>query len=239
MNRRSNKRSRIRLALCNATMIFSYAASIVTMDTHTYLIFVAAVVVLILVPGPDMVYMLARTMAQGRKAGVWAAIGFNAGGYVHMLGAVLGLSAILATSSVAFTAVKWLGACYLVWLGVQALAARSTPLLVEGGARPHADAKTIFWQGFLSDVLNPKVAIFFLAFLPQFVDVAASDRTQQLIVLGLTINVIAIAINLVLVYFASAATSRLRRSPKVGAYLHKSMGAVFVALGIRLATEKL
>jgi threonine/homoserine/homoserine lactone efflux protein len=206
-------------------------------EPQSYLLFIAAAVLLVLAPGPDMLYMLTRTIAQGRKAGVLAAVGINAGAYVHVIAAVLGLSAILATSSVAFTVVKWLGAVYLVWIGIQAI--RSGPLNLATGESIHLNGKAIFWQGFLSDVLNPKVAIFFLAFLPQFVEVGSKNETQQLLLLGITCNVIAIGINLILVYFASIATAGLRKNRKLAVWLNRAMGTVFIALGIRLAREKL
>ena len=207
-------------------------------EAHTYWIFVGAVVVLGLAPAPDMAYMLTRTIAQGRKAGVVAALGINAGAYAHVLAAVAGLSAILATSSFAFTVVKWIGACYLVWIGIQALT-KSASLALQGNAADPLALKTIFWQGFLSDLLNPKVALFFLAFLPQFVDYGSGDEMQQLLLLGVTCNVICVCINLVLVYFAGAATARLRRDQRVTRWLHRAMGTIFIALGIRLANEKL
>jgi threonine/homoserine/homoserine lactone efflux protein len=206
-------------------------------EPQSYLLFIAAAVLLVLAPGPDMLYMLTRTIAQGGKAGVLAAVGINVGAYVHVIAAVLGLSAILATSSVAFTVVKWLGAAYLVWIGIQAI--RSGPLNFETGESIHLNGKAIFWQGFLSDVLNPKVAIFFLAFLPQFVEVGSKNETQQLLLLGITCNVIAIGINLILVYFASIATAGLRKNRKLALWLNRAMGTVFIALGIRLAREKL
>ena len=193
---------------------------------------------LVLAPGPDMAYMLARTIAQGRRAGAVAAIGINVGAYVHVLAAILGLSAILATSSVAFTVVKWIGACYLVWIGIQALT-QSARIHLGNTSTADLKLRTIFWQGFLSDVLNPKVALFFLAFLPQFVTYGTGDEVKQLLVLGVTGNVIAISINLMLVYFASAATARLRRNQRITRWLHRAVGGVFIALGVRLANEKL
>lgn len=208
-------------------------------DLHTYMLFIGAVVLLVIAPGPDMAYMLTRTIAQGRRAGVLAAVGINAGAYVHLTAAVLGLSALLMTSSVAFTVVKWIGACYLIWLGVQTIIAKSGSMILEGRFSGTPSGKAIFWQGFLSDVLNPKVAIFFLAFFPQFVHVGRNDETQQLLLLGVTCNMIAISINLVLVYFASAVSANLRRSEKVTTWLHKAMGAVFISLGVRLANERL
>lgn len=192
-------------------------------------------------PGPDMAYMLARTITSGRKAGVLAAVGINAGAYVHLAAVVFGLSALLAESAVAFTVVKSIGACYLIWIGVRAIVSKSGPLkLTSGNVRPTAATK-IFWQGFWCDVLNPKVAIFFLALLPQFVDVHSREApvTEQLALLGVTCNVVAISINLALVHCASAATERLRRNTRVLAWLNKAMGAVLIALGLRLARERL
>jgi threonine/homoserine/homoserine lactone efflux protein len=207
-------------------------------EPHTYATFAGTVVVLVLAPGPDMAYMLARTVAQGRKAGAVAAMGINAGAYVHVMAAVLGLSAILAASSVAFTIVKWMGACYLVWIGIQALT-QCAAVELGSTSTSRRSLRTIFWQGFLSDVLNPKVALFFLAFLPQFVRYGAGDEARQLLVLGVTGNLIAISLNLVLVYFASAVTANLRRNQRVTRWLHRAVGAMFIALGIRLASEKL
>jgi threonine/homoserine/homoserine lactone efflux protein len=133
------------------------------MTVHNYLLFVGASTVLVLVPGPDMIYMLGRCIAQGRKAGLMAAIGFNLGGYVHLAAAVLGLSAVLATSAVAFGVVKWLGAIYLVYLGITALANTGRPIELDTQTISANDSKAILRQAFLSDVLNPKVAMFFMA----------------------------------------------------------------------------
>lgn len=211
------------------------------MDLHTYLLFIGAAIVLVIAPGPDMAYMLARTVAQGRKAGMLAVVGINVGAYVHVIASIVGLTAILASSAVAFTVVKWAGAAYLVWIGLQAIVSSSGAILPADGASPALSYRKIFWQGFLSDVLNPKVAIFFLAFLPQFVDVRSETLsvTEQLLLLGVTCNVVAILLNLTLVYLASIATATLRRNQRVVAWLNKAAGAVFVGLGLRLANEKL
>lgn len=210
-------------------------------DLHTYLMFIGAAFVLVIAPGPDMAYMLARTVAQGRAAGFLAAAGINAGAYVHVIASVVGLSAILAASSVAFTILKWVGACYLVWIGYRALTSNGGALNVEADKSVRLRRSTIFWQGFWSDVLNPKVAIFFLAFLPQFIDIdnQAFGVANQLLLLGVTCNVVAICTNLVLVCFASAMTNRLRKSGRLVAWMHKAMGAVFVGLGVRLASQRL
>lgn len=141
----------------------------------------------------------------------------------------------------AFTAVKLAGACYLLWIGIQAIFAKSGSIDLGGSGFEEWSGRAIFWQGFISDVLNPKVAIFFLAFLPQFVDVHNPhlNVTQQLLLLGVTCNVIAISINLALVYFAALATQGLRRNQRLVMWLNKAAGALFVGLGIRLANERL
>jgi len=185
-----------------------------------------------------MAYMLARCIAQGRRAGMLAALGFNLGGYVHLTAAVLGLSAILATSSSAFTVVKWLGAGYLIYLGIRAFRSTREPLVIAGDGLTSRHDRTIVWQAFLSDVLNPKVAMFFLALLPQFVSVNAAHATSQILLLGVTVNMIALPTNLVLVCFSARLTEALRRDPRLSQWLQRSMGILFVSLGLRLAVEK-
>jgi threonine/homoserine/homoserine lactone efflux protein len=204
---------------------------------HNYLLFVFASFVLMIVPGPDMAYMLARCIAQGRRAGILAALGFNLGGYVHLTAAALGLSTILATSAVAFTVVKWLGAGYLIYLGVSAIWSNQGPLTINPGTAPR-DGRTIFWQAFLSDALNPKVAMFFLALLPQFVDAKAPHPTLQIILLGVTVNMIGLPTNILLVLCSARLTESLRQNASISRWLQRGLGALFVALGLRLAVEK-
>ena len=208
------------------------------MSLHSYLLFVLAAFALILVPGPDMMYMLGRCLAQGRRAGILSVIGFNLGVYVHLTAAVLGLSAILATSATAFTVVKWVGAAYLVYLGLNALWSKQGPL--DFGEQGHGarDGRTILWQAFLSDVLNPKVALCFLALLPQFVDRAASHPTLQILLLGLTVNVIGLPTNIAIACCADRVTRGLRRNASASLWLRRGLGALFIALGLRIAVEK-
>ena len=208
------------------------------MTLHSYLLFAGASVVLAIVPGPDMIYMLGRCVAQGRKAGLMAAIGFNLGGYAHLTAAILGLSVVIATSIVAFTAVKWLGAGYLVYLGITTLRGRNRRINLNTHKAASPAAKTILWQAFLSDVLNPKVALFFISLLPQFVDPKGPHPTLQILLLGVTINVIALACNVLVVTLSASITASLRRNTSVSAWLQKALGAAFLALGIRLAFEK-
>ncbi len=204
-----------------------------------YLVFVLASIILCIVPGPDMIFLLSCTLARGRKAGILAAMGINAGAYVHLVGAVLGLSALLATSAYAFTILKWAGALYLIYIGIQTLRSKTSAVTIEAGSLTQKSGRQIFWQGFLSDVLNPKVAIFFLAFLPQFVSSESEHQTRDIFFLGITVNVIAILINIVLVYMAALLTNRLRASQKISNWLNKIMGSVFILLGLKLANEKI
>ena len=208
------------------------------MTLETWLLFVGASIVLVLVPGPDMIYLLGRSFAQGRRAGAVAAIGINAGAYVHLAAAVTGLSAILLTSAVAFAVVKWAGAAYLVVLGIMTLRGRGSGLEVSTEGLVGRSLRAIFWQGFLSDVLNPKVAVFFLALLPQFVSPQAGNAIGQLVLLGLTVNVIAIVINLLIVAASARIGRKLRGDPRIAHWLQKAMGALFIGLGVRLVTER-
>lgn len=208
------------------------------MSLQSYLLFVVASFILVLVPGPDMLYMLGRCIAQGRRAGALAAVGFNLGGYVHLLAAVLGLSAILQTSAIAFTLVKWLGAFYLMYLGISVLATRQRAPAIDDSRSNDSSGKTILWQAFVSDVLNPKVAMFFLALLPQFVDVTAPHPKLQILLLGVTVNVIALPTNLLLVYASAYLTKSLRQNQRLSRWLRKGMAALFVYLGIRVVMVK-
>ena len=208
------------------------------MTLEVYLLFVGACILLVVAPGPDMIYLLGRSIAQGRRAGIAAAVGINSGAYVHLLAATTGLSAILMTSAVAFTVVKWVGAAYLVYLGVNALLSRGAVMQISPSGPATESLRTIFWQGFWSDVLNPKVAIFFLAFLPQFVDPTSGSIAGQLLILGLTANMIAIIVNLLLVEISGLVTQRLRHNALIGHWLQKAMGLVLVGLGVRLAAER-
>ena len=208
------------------------------MDSEKYLLFVTASIILCVVPGPDMILLLSRTIAQGRKAGLMTAIGMNVGAYGHLTATLLGISAVIAASAHAFTVIKWLGAAYLIYLGVQILRSPSGPLELATEAPTQQPLRRCFWQGFWSDILNPKVAMFYLAFLPQFVDVQAGNPLAQLVLLGLTVNIIGIITSIVIIIFAAALTRRLRSNSRISAWLNKSLGAVFIALGVRLAAQK-
>ncbi|BCJ90217.1 lysine transporter LysE [Terrihabitans soli] len=207
------------------------------MSWHTYLLFVGASFLLSISPGPDMIYLLSRCVAQGPRAGVAASLGINLGCYVHLLAAITGLSAILMTSALAFTIVKWAGAAYLIYLGISALLDRSNVQLTSSKLRGRS-TRAIFLQGFISDVLNPKVAVFFLALLPQFVDQQAGNVIGQLLILGLTVNCIGLAVNLAMVALSGRISAKLREDELMAARLRKLMGVMFIGLGAKLAAER-
>jgi threonine/homoserine/homoserine lactone efflux protein len=138
----------------------------------------------------------------------------------------------------AFTVVKWLGAVYLICLGIGAIRSSRGQSLAPGDAPAGPSGRTILWQAFLSDVLNPKVALFFLAFVPQFVDAKGPHPTLQILLLGVTVNLISLPVNILLVLFSTSCTQVLRRNGAISRWLQRGMGALFIALGLRLVTEK-
>ena len=198
--------------------------------------FVTAAVLLNLSPGPDMAFILGQTAKRGVQSGFSAMFGIWTGAFIHVIFAALGLSAILATSAVAFSAVKWIGAAYLIWLGIQALRSKGTNMSVNGQLSPKGLMK-IFKQGVLVAVLNPKVAIFFLAFLPQFVEAGAGPVSAQLFLHGSLIIVVAALVEPPLILIGGKLTGYLSKNTQVSLWMDRGLGALFVGLGIKLATS--
>jgi len=198
-----------------------------------YFVFLSAGMLLNIAPGPDTFYILARSGAEGRTVGVASALGIAAGSVVHTMAAALGLSVLLATSPLAFDVVRWAGAAYLVFLGVRMLFAKASAI-GETDARGRG-AGAAFRQGMITNVLNPKVALFFLAFLPQFIAPAAAHAKLGFVVLGLSFVATGLCWCLVLALAGAAIGMWLRARPRFGAWLDRICGAVFVGLGVRLA----
>jgi threonine/homoserine/homoserine lactone efflux protein len=200
--------------------------------------FLAASLALNLTPGADMTYVIARSATQGRAAGIAASFGIAAGSVVHTLLAAVGVSALLQHSETAFLVVKYAGAAYLVYLAWKAIR--------SGDGGPAATRQLdrtglwrVFGEGALTNLLNPKVALFILAFLPQFVDPTAEDAAVQILVLGALFNIGGTAINCTVACFASAAARAIGNSPKFGLWLNRISALVFVGLALRLAlTER-
>ncbi len=199
--------------------------------------FLTAAVLLNLAPGPDIAFILGQTARGGRKSGFAAMLGIWSGAFGHVLLAAAGLSAILATSALAFTLVKWVGAAYLIWLGISAIRSGGGSF-VSNGPQLNSSFFPIFRQGMVVALLNPKVAIFFLAFLPQFVVAGAGPVWAQLFLHGSLIIVVAALVEPPLILAGERLTSALRNNRKFGLWLDRSLGAIFIALGIRLMMEK-
>jgi threonine/homoserine/homoserine lactone efflux protein len=204
---------------------------------HDFGLFLAAGVLLNLTPGPDTAYILGRTVAQGREAGIASALGICAGSIFHTCAAALGLSAILSSSATAFGFIKLLGGAYLIFLGAKMIIDCSKP-----SAPPlhfwRCTNAAAFRQGALTNMLNPKVALFFLAFLPQFIDPASTTKVLAFLNLGLTFVTTGTVWCLVLAWFASAFSKQLRTNAIIGRWVSGTAGALLIFLGIRLATAK-
>ncbi|HEY2970178.1 MAG TPA: LysE family translocator [Casimicrobiaceae bacterium] len=203
--------------------------------THDFLLFVAAGVLLNITPGPDMLYIIGRSSSQGWRAGAAAALGIGAGCVVHIVAAALGLSAILAASATAFALLKIIGAAYLVYVGVSLIC--SSPHGRRAIALGPAKLRTVFVQGFLTNVLNPKVALFFLAFLPQFIDADAPSKPLAFLFLGAVFNFNGTLWNLLVAWSAARFTVGIERT-KLAAWFNRCIGGLFVYLGVRLVFAK-
>ena len=201
----------------------------------SYILFLTASLVVIVAPGPDNILVLTRGVAQGRGAALVSAAGASLGLVVHSVFAAAGLSALLAQSALAFSVVKYVGAAYLIYLGVRALLDR------EGFAPTRGEAPMglgkVFTQAVASNVLNPKIAVFFLAYLPQFADPATGGTAIQLLAFGLTFALLTLAIFSALAVFSGTIGSWLRSRPKLAGGLGWLTGAVLLSLGLRLAFQ--
>jgi threonine/homoserine/homoserine lactone efflux protein len=191
-------------------------------------LFALASLVLVIVPGPAVVYILTRSVSQGRTAGLVSAVGVNTGSLVHVLAAVAGLSVILARSTVAFNAIKWAGVVYLAWIGVRTLMADDTEF-AQPTAAP-ASLRRVFAQGVLVNILNPKVAVFFLAFLPQFIDPSASNAGFQSLVLGLVMILIGLISDSVYALVGGSIGDLFRAKPRFARRTRIGAGVTYLGL---------
>jgi threonine/homoserine/homoserine lactone efflux protein len=204
------------------------------LGTQDLLLFVLSALLLNITPGPDTLYIVGRSSTQGLKAGVIAALGISAGIMVHVTAAALGLSAIFTASATAFAVLKLAGAAYLVYVGISLLRTR----VVETRAPERAALRTVFIQGFWTNVLNPKVALFFLAFLPQFVDLDAPGKVIPLLFLGLLFNVNGTLWNLFVAWSSARVGRAVLAHGPAATWFNRSVGALFIYLGVRLALAR-
>lgn len=198
--------------------------------------FLIAGLILNLTPGADTMYILGRSISQGKKAGVLSALGISTGGLIHCLFAALGLSVILAKSAVAYTLIKFLGAAYLVYLGVNMFIKKPEQ---RGGEKIE---KMNYWRiylaGILTNVLNPKVALFFLAFLPQFIQHEQVQSPMPFLMLGLIFIATGTVWCLILALFASSLSNRIKNNLQVKHWLNRITGSAFIAIGVKMALSR-
>jgi threonine/homoserine/homoserine lactone efflux protein len=195
----------------------------------TFLIFALASLALVLVPGPNHIYIAARGIAQGRAAGVASALGVETGTMVHIAAAAAGLSYVIARSATLFNVIKWAGVAYLIYLGIRALTNRQELRTREADPQP---LRKIFLEGVIVNVLNPKVILFFLAFLPQFVDPEAGAVPLQIVILGSTLLVLGLITDLI---YAAGAGALGRRMRNRSSLMSRLSGVIYLGLGIATA----
>jgi threonine/homoserine/homoserine lactone efflux protein len=201
---------------------------------HDLLLFMTAAIVLLVIPGPAVLYIIARSIDQGRKAGIASCSGIATGGVAHVLAATLGLSALLVSSAMAYSIVKYAGAAYLIYLGVKKLRERHSA--ADGVAQVQLAAfRHIYTQGILVQILNPKTAIFFFAFLPQFVNPARGSATLQFLALGMLFIVMGFLSDCLWSLTAGSAAGWLQRNPRFLRHQHYVSGTVYIGLGLATA----
>lgn len=201
-----------------------------------FLGFLTAAILITLSPGPDNMMVLGVGIAKGRARGIAFGLGCALGCLNHTLLAVIGVSALIAASPAAFTTLKIAGGLYLIWMGIGALRSRGGAQVANGV--PDESARQLFFKGLLANAINPKVVLFFLSFLPQFVVAARGDANWQIAWLGLAFTVQAAVLFGLLGYFSGAIGQWLKRTPRAGMWLDRIAGAIFVGLGLRLIVAR-
>lgn len=204
------------------------------MDLHNFLLFAFASLMLNITPGNDMIYVASRSLSQGIRAGVISSLGVMVGCLVHIFAAVAGLSLLIARSATAFTWLKWAGAIYLIYLGLQSFFKKRSSFAIsaEGTIDPYAK---IFWQGFATNVLNPKVALFFLAFLPQFINNGAAHQQWQILFLGIWFDCSGTLVNILVSIIFGRMGNWLSSRERFAFVQQKITGLLLILLGIKLA----
>jgi threonine/homoserine/homoserine lactone efflux protein len=206
------------------------------LGTHDLWLFVLSALMLSIAPGPDTLYILGRSTSQGWRAGAVAAFGIGVGTLVHICAAALGLSALLVASATAFSVVKYLGAAYLLYVGISLLISSGAAAAAPQAAQPRvASLRKLFLQGFLTNVLNPKVALFFLAFLPQFVSADAPSKPLAFSFLGAIFDCNGTLWNLAVAWSAARLSGRLAPSVAFKKWFNRCIGGFFIGIGLRLA----
>jgi threonine/homoserine/homoserine lactone efflux protein len=197
--------------------------------------FIVAGVLLNLTPGADTMYILGRSIAYGKQAGIISALAISTGSLIHTVLAAMGLSVLLAESQLTFNIVKYIGAAYLIYLGIKMMIHTSHKIIQPITTGLFQSNRKIYFYGILTNVLNPKVALFYLAFLPQFIDPEYSNHLISFLVLGLTFTLTGTIWCLFLALFSSGVSERIRTNDHIKNWLHKITGLIFISLGLKLA----
>ncbi|MCW3116057.1 MAG: LysE family translocator [Chitinophagaceae bacterium] len=204
------------------------------MNTHSFWLFALASLMLNITPGNDMLYVIARSTGQGIKAGIVSSLGVMVGCMVHIMAAVAGLSAIIAQSAPAFNIVKYTGAAYLIYLGVRSLNSKKRLFHINVDIQK-LSYKKLFWQGIVTNALNPKVALFFLAFLPQFLDMKSGNTQWQILFLGTWFDVSGTVVNILVAFLFGKIGNWLTHSARFVQWQKRITGAILIGLGIKVA----
>ena len=207
-------------------------------NSSYWLLFLSAAFAINISPGPDIIYIVSKTITQGRKIGFASSLGVCVGAFVYVVATALGLSAILETSLIAFSIVKYAGAAYLVYLGIKSLMSKGSTFDMPTEEKMSDTPWQAFRQGVLVDILNPKVAVFFMAFLPQFVRPELGHTSAQLLMLGVIVILMAILVEFTIILTAAQTTTFFRKNRKFSIWLDRILGTVLIGLAVRLAFTK-
>ena len=206
------------------------------MDIGNFLLFAFASLMLNLTPGSDMLYVATRSTGQGVKAGIVSSLGIMAGCFVHIIAAVAGLSFLLSTSAIAFAVLKYLGAAYLIYLAIRSFQSKDNSFAIA--KTNNAPYRKIFWQGAVTNILNPKVALFFLAFLPQFVSSTSENATLTIVILGIWFNISGTIVNVLVALLFGKMGNWMAEQPWFVKWQHKVTGLMLLVLGLKIALTK-
>ncbi|MBE9156232.1 LysE family translocator [Nodosilinea sp. LEGE 06152] len=207
-------------------------------DFATFTLFLTAAFILSITPGPGILYTLARSLNGGKSEGILSALGLFTGGLVHVVAAAIGISSVLMTSALAFMVVKYAGAAYLIYIGLKTLFSRDTMPDTANTAVSHRSRRNVFYQGVITEVLNPKTALFFLAFIPQFITVENGSVFMQFLVLGLITDLLNLSADVVVVAFAGPIGQRLRTSYRFRQGQRITSGCTMIGLGAYVAVAE-
>ncbi|MDX8553418.1 LysE family translocator [Tenacibaculum sp. 1B UA] len=205
------------------------------MGIENFIAFLVATVLFVLTPGIETVFLINKSISQGRRSGIYTSFGLNTGALVHTLLGALGLSIMVAKSAIFFALIKYLGAAYLIYLGVTKVISKKGLITETNERRKKDSAKSNFTSGFVTNILNPKVALFFIAFFPQFITPTEIENPVPFMILGVIYAIMTTVWYLVLTSFAGTFSTKIKENEKMGVRLNKISGAIFVLMGVQIA----